>query len=81
MKARSALRVWLVLGVFGCGGSMSADAGGDAARDAGADGGADAGANDLVLSAEPDPTERTDCASTPPAAGEARAKQDRKSVV
>ena len=63
-----------MLGVFGCGGSMSADAGGDAARDAGADGGADAGANDLVLSVDPDPSERTDCASTPPAAGEARAK-------
>jgi hypothetical protein len=42
----------------------------------GGDAGADAGPEpvDLAFSADPDPSERTDCASTPPATGEARAK-------
>ncbi len=38
------------------------------------DGGTDAGGSDLEFEAVPDPSERTDCPSAPPAAGEARAK-------
>ncbi|MCZ7678272.1 MAG: hypothetical protein M5U28_05655 [Sandaracinaceae bacterium] len=38
------------------------------------DGGTDAGGTDLEFEAVADPSERTDCPSAPPAAGEARAK-------